>query len=140
MNVSRKVTTYFKAAEAVSRLSDHRCQIGCVVVDGHRIISSGHNSKTRTHAFQAKLDKKFFGCECAGLVHAETAALIPLINSKQDLSRAVIYVFRRNRNGDIALSRPCPRCMSVIKSCGIKEVRYTTPTGYANEYITEVTV
>lgn len=126
---------YFRAAEGVSLLSDHRCKMGCVVVKGHKIISSGHNSASRRHAFQAKLDRKFFGCECAGYLHAETDALIPLINSGADLTGASIYVYRSMRDGSIGMARPCPRCMSVIKSCGIKQINYTTPDGFAREVI-----
>lgn len=126
---------YFKAAESISQLSNHRCHIGCVVVRGHRIISSGHNSASKTHAFQARLDRRFFGCECAGYLHAETAALIPLIKEGVDLKSASIYVFRRLKNGCNGMARPCPRCMSVIRSCGIKQINYTTPDGFASEII-----
>lgn len=126
---------YFKAAESISQLSNHRCKLGCVVVNGHRIISSGHNSTDVTHGFQARLDKKFFGCECAGILHAETSALLPLIRDRVDLSRATIYVYRKMKDGSMGMARPCPRCMSVIKSCGIKYINYTTADGFASEVI-----
>lgn len=126
---------YFRAAESVANLSNHRCKMGCVVVNGHRIISSGHNSATKTHAFQTKVDSHYFGCDCAGYLHAETDALIPLINSGVDLSRAVIYVYRNMRDGSKGMARPCPRCMGVIKSLGIKKINYSTPDGFAEEII-----
>lgn len=130
---SRRDKAYFKAAEAISKLSDHRCQIGCIIVNKHHIISSGNNTQHKTHAFQTKIDSKFFNCNCIGYLHAETDALIPLIKNNTDLSRATVYVFRKNRNNELALARPCPRCMSVIKSCGIKRLKYTTENGYAQE-------
>lgn len=126
---------YFRAAESISQLSNHRCQMGCVVVKGHRIISSGHNSATTTHAFQAKVDSNYFGCSCAGYLHAETDALIPLINQKTDLSQASIYVYRGMKDGSRGMARPCPRCMGVIKSLGIKKINYSTPDGFAEEII-----
>ena len=126
---------YFKAAEGMAYLSNHRCKMGCVVVKGHRIISSGHNSASKTYAFQARLDKKFFGCECAGYLHAETDALIPLIREGMDLRGATIYVCRKMRDNTFGMARPCPRCMSIIKKCGIKQINYTTSDGYANEII-----
>lgn len=126
---------YFKAAEGISQLSNHRCKVGCVVVRGHRVISSGHNSASKTHAFQARLDKKFFKCECAGYLHAETDALIPLIKEGVDLSGASIYVYRKLKDGCMGMARPCPRCMSVIKRCGIRQINYTTPDGFASEVI-----
>lgn len=125
---------YFRAAEAVSGLSNHRCKIGCVVVRGHRIISSGHNSATATHAFQAKVDSTYFQCDCAGYLHAETDALIPLINNRVDLSQASIFVYRKMSKGS-GMARPCPRCMGVIKRLGIKKINYSTPDGFAEEII-----
>lgn len=126
---------YFRAAESVASLSNHRVRMGCVVVKGHRIISSGHNSATNTHAFQAKVDSNYFGCSCAGYLHAETDALIPLINQKVDLSQATLYVYRNMRDGTRGMARPCPRCMGVIKSLGIRKIHYTTPDGFAEEVI-----
>lgn len=126
---------YFNAAQGVSTLSDHRCHIGCVVVNKHKIISSGHNSAQKTHAFQARLDKRTFSCECAGPLHAETDALLPLIKSRVDLSNASIYVYRSMRDGTQGMARPCPRCMSIIRSCGIKTINYSTADGFAEELV-----
>lgn len=126
---------YFRAAESVASLSNHRCKMGCVVVKSHRIISSGHNSATTTHAFQTKIDQKYFNCDCAGYLHAETDALLPLINSKMDLSQATIYVYRNMKDGSSGMARPCPRCMGLIKSLGIKRINYSTQDGFAEEII-----
>lgn len=125
----------FRVARSVSQLSDHRVRVGAVVVKQHRIISSGCNSSTRTDIIQAKLDGKRYGCDCAGKLHAESAALIPFIKRKMDLSGAVIYVYRERRDGTIANARPCPSCMSLIKQAGIKKIYYTTNDGYAVEEI-----
>lgn len=127
--------TYFRAAEGMATLSNHRCKMGCVIVRGHRIISSGHNSATVTHAFQSKVDSTYFGCDCAGYLHAETDALLPLINSKVDLTQATIFVYRKMPKGGKGMARPCPRCMGVIKSLGIKKINYSTPEGFAEEII-----
>lgn len=126
--------TYFRAAEGMAALSNHRCKMGCVVVKGHRIISSGHNSATATHAFQARVDGHYFRCDCAGYLHAETDALIPLINNKADLSQATLFVYRKmgERAG---MARPCPRCMGVIRKLGIRKISYSTPDGFAEEIL-----
>lgn len=135
MELGKKDRSYFRVAAEISELSDHRCQIGCVIVSNHHIISSGHNSQSSKHGFQVRLNKKFFNMESAGCKHAEIDALLPLIKSKTDLSKATLYVYRRNRLNELAMSRPCERCMSVIKECGIKKLKYTTPDGYALEII-----
>lgn len=131
---SKHEITFFNIAKDLCYLSDHKNKLGCVIVDHHRIISSGHNSQSKCHRFQADLDKKYFKVDnCKGPVHAEVSALMPLIKRKQNLNGATIYIYRQTNNGDIALARPCPRCMSLIKSCGIKRIKYSTSEGYATE-------
>ena len=133
--LSRKERVFFNAARAVSELSDHHFQLGCIVVDHHRIISSGHNSRTKCHRLQAELDQKFFGTTSNGPVHAEVDALLPLINKHTDLSNATLYIYREDKSQNTAMARPCPRCMSLIKKYGIKKIKYTTYDGIATEKI-----
>jgi len=133
-----KDKVFFNAAKAISELSDHHFKLGCVVVDHHRIISSGHNSKTKCHPIQATLDRRYFNDPKVtqyGPVHAEVAALLPLIKKNIDLSGAVLYVYRQDRHTHLAASRPCPRCMALIKQYGIKKIKYTTYDGFAAEKI-----
>lgn len=133
--LSRKEKVFFKVAKDVSELSDHHYQLGCVVVDHHHVISSGHNSRTKCHKMQADLDYKFFGVASRGPVHAELEALLPLIKKNVDLSGATVYVYREDKHQHIAAARPCPRCMSLIKKCGIKRIKYTTYDGFATEKV-----
>ena len=127
--------TFFASARAVSRLSDHTFKLGCVVVDHHRIISSGHNSRTQCHRLQAELDQQFFHHPSRGPKHAELSALLPLIRRHADLSEATVYVYREDRFGRPAMARPCPRCMSLLKRCGVKKIKYSTHGGFASEDI-----
>lgn len=133
--ITKANRSFFNAARAVSELSDHKHKLGCVVVLGHRIVSSGHNSKTKCHKMQALMDKEMFGCESFGPLHAEVDALIPLIKKRVDLSRASIYIYREHKDGTTALAHPCSRCMGLIKRCGIKKIYYTTNDGYAVENV-----
>ncbi len=132
--MTKRELAYFNAALAMSELSDHpQYRVGCVIVLKHRIVSSGCNTNTKCHPLQAKLDTDRFGVQCSGKVHAEVASLLPLIKSGVDLSGATIYVARYNRNGELALARPCSRCEKLIRQCGIRKVYYTTSNGYAQE-------
>ena len=125
---------YFRAAKAVSELSDYpRHKLGCVVVSKHRIISSGCNSKSKCHPLQAKLDTEKYGVQCAGKCHAEISALLPLIRDKVDLSNASLYVFRQHKDGTLAMARPCSSCQKMIKELKIKKCFYTIENGYAVE-------
>lgn len=124
---------FFRAAKAVSELSDHPVHVGAVVVNKHRIISSGCNSSTKCHKIQALLDRERFGCDCPGKKHAETAALLPLIKDDIDLSKASIYVYREHKDKSLAIAKPCSSCQKLIKQCGIKRIYYTIENGYARE-------
>lgn len=130
MNTREK--KYFKIADSVSQLSNHpKAKLGCIIVSHKRILSSGFNSNTKTHTKQKRLDKIRFKTESTGKIHAETQALLPLINSRTDLSKAELYISRRLKDGSLAMSKPCPSCMALIRSCGIKTIHYTTSEGYA---------
>ena len=133
--LSKTEQSFFKTAQSLSMLSDHRCKIGCIIVDKHRVISSGHNSNTKCHPIQAQIDTKHFNCFCTGKVHAETSAIIPLLKTKEDYSRATLYTYREHRDGSLAMARPCTRCMELIKQIGITKIKYTTEDGYATEYL-----
>ena len=130
---------YFRAAKAMSELSNHpQYKLGCVVVKGHKIISSGYNSNSKCHKVQAQLDMERYGVDyCPGKIHAEIDTLLPLIKRRVDLSNASIYVYREHKNGALAMARPCVSCQKVIKQCGITKVFYTTESGYCYEKFSE---
>lgn len=135
---SRAQRALFQAADAVSSLSDHQQnRVGCVLVSGHRIISSGHNSSTRCSPLQKKMDIVRFGSSDRhkGPVHAETDCLLPLVRQDIDISGSDIYLSRRHRNGSLALSRPCPGCMSLLRAVGVKRAYFSVEGGYAMERI-----
>lgn len=130
--------SFFRAADAVSSLSDHKqTKLGCVLVDKHRIISSGHNSSTRCSPLQKKMDVSRFGSpdQHRGLVHAETSCLLPLIRQGYDMSRSDLYIVRRHKNGSLALARPCPGCMSLLRANGVRRVFFSVEGGYAVERV-----
>ena len=138
LHPSRVQRGFFRAADAVASLSDHpQTHLGCVLVDKHRIISSGHNSSTRCSPLQKKMDTERFGFseQHRGPVHAETACLLPLIKRRADLSRSELYIVRRHKDGSLALSRPCSGCMSLLRASGVRRVYYSTEGGYAYERI-----
>lgn len=130
--------SFFRAADAVAFLSNHRqAKIGCVLVDKHRIISSGHNSSTRCSPLQKKMDTSRFGPsdKHRGPVHAETACLLPLIRQGYDMTRSDLYIVRRHKDGSLALSRPCPGCMSLLRANGVRRVFFSVEGDYAVERI-----
>ena len=135
---TKKQQSFFRVADAVASLSDHKqTKLGCVLVDKHRIISSGHNSSTRCSPLQKQMDTARFGFpdQHKGLVHAETACLLPLIRQGYDMSRSDLYIVRRHRNGSLAISRPCPGCMSLLRASGVRRVFFSVEGGFSEERI-----
>lgn len=135
---TKKQQSFFRVADAVASLSDHKqTKLGCVLVDKHRIISSGHNSSTRCSPLQKQMDTARFGFpdQHKGLVHAETACLLPLIRQEYDMSRSDLYIVRRHRNGSLALSRPCPGCMSLLRANSVRRVFFSVEGGFSEERI-----
>ena len=134
--MTRKQKSFFEAAAAVSRTSEFpRVHIGCVVTNGnHRIISSGCNS-TKSHPLQKKYNKERFEEDTQHSLHAEVDALLPLLKEDIDFSKVELYTYRELADGTMAMSRPCPSCMKLIKDLGIRNIYYTTQDGYAHEEI-----
>ena len=134
--MTRKQKSFFEAAEAVSRTSEFpRVHIGCVVTNGNpRIISSGCNS-TKSHPLQKKYNKERFEEDTQHSLHAEVDALLPLLKEDIDFSKVELYTYRELADGTMAMSRPCPSCMKLIKDLGIRNIYYTTQDGYAHEEI-----
>lgn len=134
MDITKQDRSYLNCAKNVSNLSNHpKYKIGCVLVYGHKVISSGYNSNTKTVPLQAKVDSAHFNCECSGKVHAETETLLYYIRHHIDLSGGTLYTYREKKDGSNGCARPCPRCMQLIKMVGIKKLVYTTDCGYAKE-------
>ena len=132
--LSKKDKSYFRAAQAVSTLSDFkRVNVGAVLIYKPRIASSSCNSQ-RTHPLQQKLNKERFEEETPAKLHAEVSCLLPLLGNKDIKWRdCELYVYREYKKGGLAMSRPCQSCQKLIKDLGIRIVHYTTDNGYATE-------
>ncbi len=124
----------FRIAEGVSLMSDYpRIQIGAVIARKNTILAVGVN-QLKSHPLQKKFNKKRFNVEdtCQHSIHAEMDALTK-VHRQEDLAKATIYIFRRNNEGILAVSRPCPACLSMIRSTNIKKMYYTIENGFAVE-------
>lgn len=137
MTITKSHKAYFEAARAVAQLSDFpRVQIGCVIVLGHHIISSGCN-QTKTAPIQKKLNKYRFSEDDSSTqhaLHAEVNALKPLMGRKDiEFKNIEVYVYRAYKNGDLALARPCRSCIALLRSLGIRHLYYTGSNSYINE-------
>lgn len=81
-NLTRSQKSFFDMTKKVSELSTYhksKIKVGCLVVYGHRIISSGFNSD-KTNPIQRKYNKLRFSEDSPHKLHAEVSALLPLMN------------------------------------------------------------
>lgn len=136
VQLSKSHRSYFKAAKAVSELSEFKQHhIGAVVVYGHKIISSGCNSN-KTNPKQKRLNAHRFEADTPATIHAELSALLPLIGRKDiNFSDVSLYIYREHKSGELALARPCASCMALIKSLGIRSIYFTDDQSYMYEEI-----
>lgn len=127
---------YFNVAKSVSELSDFpRIKIGCCSVYKHKVISTGFNTQ-RTDPMQKKYNRYRFTEDTKHTCHAELSCLKPLIGRKDiDFKNVDLYIYRSYKNGELALSRPCPSCMKLITELGIKNIYYTNFGGFSHEEI-----
>jgi len=124
---------YFDLAESVAKLSDYpRVKIGSVIVKNKDIISVGQNM-LKTHPAQFRYNKRLPYDMPVSHVHAE---INTISKARPDLlCGSTMYIFRRDRNGNTAMCRPCNACMQAIRDAGIKEIYYSIPNGFSFERI-----
>lgn len=97
-----------------------------IITKGKKIISIGVNSKTsHTEMFSNKDQNKIF-------LHAEIQCLLGV--RYRDINGYTMYIGRYSSAGN-NISKPCPKCMSSIKTRGIKKIVYTTDEGYIIEKV-----
>ena len=129
--VRRRDHRFMLEALRESLKSDYRrVNIGAVLVVGNYIAGKGANLN-KPHPLQYKYNEKAKRPPSQHKLHAEVHALV---NSKQfDLTNGVVYVGRLDRNGLLAMCRPCKACRLALKEAGVTTMFYTTPQGIAHE-------
>lgn len=105
-----------KAREKSLHSSHHKARIGAVLIRKGKIISKGFN-KFR-HARQLS---KFGAWE--GSLHAEVDCLKKVMFT--NINNATLFVYREDKLGHIANSKPCEYCKDFMKFLKIKKVIYT---------------
>ena len=117
-------------------MSDYnKVHIGCVAVYKNHVLAVGYNTN-KTHPLQKKYNRyrnKTYVGEFTQKLHAEMSCIMQIKDMDIDFSKVELYVYREDRNGNLAMCRPCGACMKAIEDLGIKKIHYTTNSGFANE-------
>ena len=110
--------------------------IGCIAVYKGHILAVGYNTN-KTHPLQKKYNKfrKMYNSkfEPVPKSHAEISCLSQIKDMDLDFSKIKLYIYRENKNGNLAICRPCKACMKLIDELGIKKIFYTVDGGFVNE-------
>lgn len=114
-----------------SKSTYDRVRIGAVIAKRSKLISKGANLRT-SHPVQKLYNDKAGRLAPAHACHAEIHAIL---NATVALSGTDVYVGRWNRNGKLAMCRPCPACMLALREFGVKSVTYTTSQGIKHESV-----
>lgn len=129
---------YLARARQVALLSDFRkIHVGCVAVYQNNIIGIGCNTN-KTHPNQEYYNKyRKFNLESIRYYPAKLHAEINCINQIRHMNinfgKVNLYIYRVRNDRPYSLARPCPSCMHAILDLGIKNIYYTTNSGYAHE-------
>jgi hypothetical protein len=102
---------------------EHRCSHIAFLIRSGKIVHIGTNS-CKSHPETLKYDYKDH--QKVG-IHAEVSVCMK--SGKEDLSDFKMVVLRVDRKGNLANSKPCCGCQSVIKQFNIGEVWYSDSKG-----------
>ncbi len=118
---ARNNVRYLHLAIKTAELSrDKRNRHGAVIIRGSNAISTGYN-KIKNNTF----------CEHNGYysTHAEIDALSKL-RFDEDNDKINILVIRLNRSGKLMYSRPCEKCMGILRNCfNVRKIFYSINDG-----------
>lgn len=112
-----------QAKKASSKSDHHQYKMGCVLVRGSRILGSGYNM-IKTHPLSPHAFKS---------IHAEFMAYI---NAGRDVQGATAYIFRQQKNGSLAMAKPCKSCWKFLMDQGVKRVVYSFEGSFKQERLT----
>jgi deoxycytidylate deaminase len=106
--------SFFRLAKRVSKLSDYKIKMGCVITNKQTVISVACN--------KLKYNKKW--CNPVKKFHAE--ALCVKLAERDGLSGCTVYVYRENRFGVPRLAKPCADCEKLLRDKHVKRIYYST--------------
>lgn len=105
---------FFDLAKKMSLKSNHpEYKIGGCLVKKNKIVSLGFN-QCKTHS---KSNHPFKN------VHCELDCILGI--SPEILMDSTIYLYRENKSGVVAMSKPCQWCNRLLRGVGVKTVFYT---------------
>jgi|SRR5581483_1298042 len=113
---------FINLAKKASEKSDHhKYKMGCVIAKGNKVLGIGFNTN-KTHPRSPHTYKS---------IHAEFMAWMNAGYS--DIAGATAYVFRQQKDGTLAMAKPCECCWQFLVESGVSEVVYSFEGTYKKE-------
>lgn len=133
------IDRYFEETRKTAMCSEFdKVHVGCIAVYKGKIIAKGFNSE-KTHPIQMHYNKyrtmRGVNTQVLPKVHAEVKCISKLKNMDIDFKKVKIFIYRIRYDQPYGLARPCPACMKAILDFGIRDIYYTTDSGYAHERV-----
>ena len=130
---------FFEYARKIAFQSDFKTRIGAVAVYSGKVIASAASSE-KTNPLQKKYNRfRNFTADCIDSlpkVHAEIGIMSKLKRMQGvDFKRVTVYVFRLCKARDMGLARPCEACRRALMDLGIRNIYYSTDSGFAREWL-----
>lgn len=133
MNIDK----FFTLAKNASTFSDYEnVKIGSVLVYKNKVIAVGYNTK-KSHPYQKMLNKyrsqngrEFDINKRHNYLHSEINCLLNAKDLNINWNKVYIFIYREDKNGNLAMCKPCSSCVKALKENKIKKVFYTDKNGY----------
>ena len=102
---------------------------GAVLIQGNQILGTGYNIHCCNPTMNTKLSER-----PRASIHAEASALVHV--RREHMIGAVMLVIRVNPQGLLRNSKPCTKCLKLLRRRGIRKVIYSTSAGdFMNQYL-----
>lgn len=135
-----RINHYFQLAKNACQYSDNnRARLGSIIVYKNKVLSVGWNVENKTNPLQEEYNKlRNYNVDVKftkSSLHAEFSAMFRIKHIDIDFGRVHMFVYRERKDGSIGYARPCEACIGFAKALGIKNIYYTTNSGWAYERI-----
>lgn len=136
MSYKNELPFGLRMAKIGSEKATGKWRIGASLVDKGRIIIAWNSLRTSPAHLQngyrfPDQSHAEFNLFCRTSVRGNQITDI----SPTPSSRGVVYVYRTDARGQLALARPCKFCLQFLSRAGIKNICYTIANGWQKEKI-----
>ncbi len=134
--VNSKFSILEKYWESLPRVDRGCHKLVCGIFDKRgRVISFGNNTHWKTHPQAPKIKK--WKTEIGGeyqCLHAEIHAIIQAEKTNWNPKKSFLFIFRKGKDGNKKMSKPCSHCQAAISYKEIGNVYYLNNEGLVENY------